>query len=179
MLKNLDYKKKNGLLIASMLLLVYLAWIFSFRHAISAFQLNSNLKNEQAGAGDMDSAYPAISRKHNFYTSVIKTYRTKSEDNEGHLWQSLSGLAMGHGLEISFSTEPTAEKDTALTKLHIFKQYYNFKGSYSQMARLLDSISKTKGIGRISGFEIKRGKKQGAEPDDKLTMKLGLSGILR
>ncbi|WP_157263938.1 hypothetical protein [Pedobacter sp. Leaf176] len=46
------------------------------------------------------------------------------------------------------------------------------------MARLLDSISKTNGIGRTSGFEIKRGKKQGIEPDEKLTMKLELSGIL-
>ncbi|KQR70884.1 hypothetical protein [Pedobacter sp. Leaf176] len=178
MLKNLDYKKKNSLLIAAMLVLGYLAWNFSFRQAVSAFRLNSSLKKEQAGSGEMDSAFPAISRKHNFYTSVIKSYHIKSEDYEGHLWQSLSGMAMGKGLEINFSPELTAQTDTTLTKLHILKQYYHFKGNYPQMARLLDSISKTNGIGRTSGFEIKRDKKQGTEPDGKLTMKLELSGIL-
>lgn len=178
MWKNLDYKKKNLVLIGGMLLLLYIAYVFSLKHTITAMQLNSQLKKEQEAAQTEDSTFPQISRKNNFYTNALKSYKVKKEDRENRLWQAVSNMALSQNVKIGFNPSQPLIADTIALQQGVVAQQFTFKGNYFNMVKLLDTLSKSKGIGKIS--ELKLSDKKDLDSKDKLgqlTLQLNLSAI--
>ncbi|MBB6239888.1 hypothetical protein HDC90_004550 [Pedobacter sp. AK013] len=179
MLEKLTLKNKKVIMVLLMIVVVYLAYVFSFEKAISAIALNRQLKAAQQLGQEPDAAFPQLERKHAFYQSVLKGYRVRQEDRENHLWQSVSAMAIAKNVEINFSPNiTTAEKDTSEIARGIVIQKFIFKGKYFDMVKLLDTLEKSQGIGRISGAKLMKKKANGnEEKTDKLTLELQLVGI--
>ncbi|MDN3588106.1 hypothetical protein QWY86_15590 [Pedobacter aquatilis] len=169
----LDFKRKRAALYLLMAFMAYMAWAFSFKNAISAMLLNRELSGKESKGRQQDSASPFVLRKHEFYLGVVKSYKVKQADVEGHIWQVLSGIAVHHAAEISL--EPALEV-VADTVQQVNAYDFVFKGNYAQLVKVLDSTNASPGIGRLSAIELSRSP-LADEPSDQLRLKLRLSVV--
>lgn len=169
MWQKLDDKKKNIVFFALLLVILYIAYIFSFRHTIKAILINNQLKHEQDLAQNFDEAFPQVANKSNFYIQVLKAYEVKRKDRENSLWRAVSGMAIAKEVAITFNPNPQQSLDSN----GLFKQQFSFKGNYFNCIQLLDSMSKTMGIGRIAELKLALPK----ESKDQLLLKLTLAAV--
>jgi len=178
MIAKLSQKNKKVMMIFLMIVVVYLAYVFSFEKAISAVALNRQLKAAQQPSQEPDAAFPQLERKHAFYQSVLKGYNVRREDRENRLWQSVSAMAIAKNVEINFSPNIiTAEKDTSEIARGIVPQKFIFKGSYFNIVKLLDTLAKSPGIGKIASAKLMKKTASGnEEKTDKLNLELQLVG---
>lgn len=172
--------KKRGIMYFMMLMVTYLAWVGSFQKTIDAFWLNRQLTQAQQADAEPDAGFRQLTKKHTFYQQVLKGYQVRNQDRENRLWQSVSGLAIFNEVDISYDQEKAkSETDTvALMKGTISDRFY-FRGTYHHIVSLLDTIEKSKGIGRLSEVSITLPKQDtGTAPSDQLDVALKFSGIL-
>lgn len=163
---------------AGMVLLLYIAYVFSLKHTIAAMQLNSQLKKEQNAAQSEDSTFPQVSRKNAFYINALKSYTVKKEDRENRLWQTVSGMASAQNVQVNFSTNTQSVTDTVALKQGMVVQQFTFKSSYFNLVKLLDTLSKSSGIGKISEVKLSDKKDLGSkEKADQLSLQLTLSAL--
>ncbi|MGM9475199.1 hypothetical protein ACS5PU_02170 [Pedobacter sp. GSP4] len=138
-----------------MVFTIYLAYVLSFKKAISAFMLHSQLEQTAILGGEPATAIAQLEREHGFYLSVLKAYRVKADERENRLWQSVSGMAIATGVSISFSPEDIKGMlDTSVVDSSIVLDRFSFSGGYANLVKLLDTVSKAKGIGRIASAKI-------------------------
>jgi len=162
MLKELDYKKKRLLMGVVILVILYLAYQFSFRHTLVAIRLNGELSQQQEGDGFSESSIIQIRRKSLFYKGVVKDYRIKKEDMDNRIWQSVSGMAVAKNVLISFDAAPlTIETDTSAVAKGLISKYFSLKGDYADLVGFLDTLSQSKGNGRLSMVKIFKPKENG------------------
>ncbi|CAH0304185.1 hypothetical protein SRABI27_04858 [Pedobacter sp. Bi27] len=178
MLEKLSPKNKKVIMVLLMAMVVYLAYVFSFEKAISAVALNRQLKQTEHIGQEPDAAFPQLEKKHAFYQAVLKGYKVRREDRENRLWQSISAMAIAKNVDINFSPNlGNVEKDTSELARGIVVQKFIFKGKYFDMVKLLDTLEKSQGIGRISGAKLMKKKENGSEEkSDKLTLELQIVG---
>jgi hypothetical protein len=178
MIAKLSQKNKKVMMIFLMVVVVYLASVFSFEKAISAIALNRQLKAAQQPSQEPDAAFPQLERKHAFYQSVLKGYKVRTEDRENRLWQSVSAMAIAKNVDINFSPNlNSVEKDTSEIARGIVAQKFIFKGSYFNIVKLLDTLAKSPGIGKIAGAKLMKKTANGnEEKTDKLNLELQLVG---
>lgn len=169
MWQKLDGKKKNVVFFALLLVVLYIAYIFSFRHSIKAILLSNQLKREQGLVQNFDASFPQIASKSTFYIQVLKAYEVKRRDRENSLWQAVSGMSIAKDVAITFNPNPQQLLDSN----GVFKQQFSFKGNYFNCIELLDSMSKAKGIGRISALKLAATK----ESKEQLLLKLTLTAV--
>lgn len=181
MLDKLSLKTKKLALGLSMLLVLYLAYVLSFKKSISSAVLNAQLKAVGSGGAEPPLAMAQLEREHGFYLAVLKGYQVRSEDRESRLWQSVSGMAITTGTAIGFSPETvTAFSDTAAVDSTVVFDSFTFSGGYKNLVRLLDTLSKAKGIGRIASARIgKETRFSGVEGKEKLVLKLKMAAVAR
>ncbi|QDW25191.1 hypothetical protein FFJ24_010360 [Pedobacter sp. KBS0701] len=181
MLEKLSLKTKKLALGLLMLLVLYLAYLLSFKKAISAAVLNAQLKAVGESGAEPPLAIAQLEREHGFYLAVLKGYQVRSEDRESRLWQSVSGMAITTGTAIGFSPETvTALSDTATADSIMLFDSFTFSGRYNNLVRLLDTLSKAKGIGRIAAAKLGRETaSSNREAKEKLVLKLKMAAIRR
>lgn len=175
-----DIGKKKVIMYLMMLLVIYLAWVGSFQKTIAAIWLNRQLTQAQQADAEPDAGFRQLARKHTFYQQVLKGYQVRNQDRENRLWQSVSGLAIYSEVDISYDKQKViAETDTiAIMKGTVYDRF-RFRGQYRRLLSLLDTIEKSKGIGRLSEVSITLPKQDtGVAPSDQLDMALKLSGVL-
>lgn len=180
-MEKISPKTKKIAVYLLMLLVVYLAYVLSFRKAISALVLNAQLKEHSLDNGLPATAFAQLEREHGFYLSVLKGYKVGGQDREGRLWQSISGMAIASGTSIGFSPEENKVlMDTVAADSALLFDNFTFSGEYRNLVHLLDTISKSNGIGRVSF--VKLGKQGGLSEDEgkgKLVLKLKMAALKR
>lgn len=180
MWKNLDDQKKNMVLIAVMLLLVYIAYVFSFSPTLKVIQINHQLTREQNATQNFEGTLPQIANQNNYYINALKAYQVKAEDRENKLWQTVSGVAIAKNVSIGFNPNLQQTTDSVAIKNRLVTQQFNFKGNYFNHIQLLDSLSKTKGIGLISELKLTVPKEKETDGSaHQLTLQLTLSGMVK
>lgn len=174
----LDDKKQKIVAIVAAVLVLYVAYVFSFKHAVEAYSLNKSLKKE-ASLQMEDAAYPHLNKKYNFYQKVLTDYRVKKEEMDTKVWQSVSDMAVSQQVKISYNPMPQVA-DTASNPTAIHQQQFIFRGSYFNMVKLLDTLSKSEGLGKIAQLTITSPKNEGPKENNQaLSMQLGLSAVER
>ena len=162
------------------LLIIFVAYKLSFQQAISAVIVNRQLDAGQEGVSYSESALAQLNRKNEFYLNVLKEYQIKKEDKEGRLWSSVSGIALAEDVGINFSPSAVQELPDS-TDMVAGRNYqeFMFKGNYANLVKLIDTLGKTKGIGKIAELSLSS-KRGDAEAEDKrLTLRLGLVSVDR
>jgi len=174
----LDDKKQQIVAIALALVVFYVAYVFSFKHAIEAYRLNKSLKKE-ASLQMEDAAYPHLNKKYNFYQKVLAGYRVKKEEMDTKVWQAISDMAVSQQVKISYNPMPQVA-DTAANSSAIHQQQFTFRGGYFNMVKLLDTISKSEGLGKIAQLTIISPKSEGPKENaNTLSMQLSLTAVAR
>ncbi|WP_443946606.1 hypothetical protein ACJVDH_05730 [Pedobacter sp. AW1-32] len=180
MWQTLDIKRKRIILVVAALAILYIAYLCSFKAAISAYTTNRQLANPKTETVS-ESVLSQVEQKHKFYQQILKKYRTRKEDRESRIWQSISAMAMANNVEISFKPkklESTAEVDSTTLVKGSFESQFNLKGKYANLVRLLDTLSKSEGIGRISKLSISEISDNGQrKTNDQLSAELSLRGL--
>ncbi len=163
---------------AGMVVLLYIAYVFSLKHTFEAIRLNSQLKKEQNAAQSEDSTFPQVSRKNAFYANALKSYQVKKEDRENRLWQAVSGMASAQNVQVNFSTNTQHVADTVALQQGMVAQQFTFKGNYFNLVKLLDTLSKSSGVGKIAEMKLSDKKELGAkEKTGQLTLLLTLNAL--
>lgn len=175
-----DIGKKRGIMYFMMVVITYLAWVGSFQKTIAAIWLNRQLTQAKQADAAPDAGFRQLERKHIFYQQVLKGYQVRNQDRENRLWQSVSGLAIFSEVDISYDQgKAMAEPDTLAIMKGTVSDRFRFRGQYQRILSLLDTIEKSKGIGRLSEVSITIPKQDtGVAPSDQLDVALKLSGIL-
>ncbi len=154
MWQKLNLQQKKLVSLAAMVVLFYLAYIFSFKHTLAAISLNRQLTNEQNNAQGTTESFSQIDRKNKFYLQALKSYQVKKEDRENKLWQAVSGMAMANEVAISFNPNAIPVADSTAITNAMVQQQFSFKGNYFKLVKLVDSLSKTKSIGQLAELRL-------------------------
>lgn len=175
MWQKLSGQHKNYVSIGMALLIGYCAYQLSFRKTIEAIALNSELAAEQVTNGATNGATGQNGVKNDFYNKVLSYYRIKSEDPEAMIWESISSISQTKGVSIGFNPNNKLVPDSLALKKKILHRDFSFRGSYFGLIALVDSISRTPGIGRVSSLRINVPKE--TRVDGELELKLTMMGM--
>lgn len=176
MWNKLDERKRRIVAIATMVVILYVAYRFSFSHAIGAYRLSKSLKKE-AELQLENAAYPHLNKKYLFYQQVLNGYKVKKEEMDTKIWQVVSEMAVAQQVKVSYSPTTTPPLDT-MNRHNVFEQQFGFKGKYFDLVKLLDSLSQSAKIGKVSQITIAVPKAiQPAKEKNLLEMKLSLSSL--
>jgi hypothetical protein len=168
MFKKIAYKQKRLGLALLMVLMVYLSYIFSFKQTINAIATHMELSKAGKNENFSDSALPQIERKNSFYQEVLKGYRIRKQDSENQIWQSVSGMAVAEKVLISFDPDDKSlPADTGNFANNLVRKQFLLKGNYFNITRFLDTLSRARGIGRLSEVNLYMKKSQGQDHEAK------------
>jgi hypothetical protein len=175
-MNKLTVKQKSGLFIVAMVLVAYIAYHFSFRHAIAAIQLNHQLSAEKDKEFEVADSFPQLEKQNAFYIAALKSYQVKGGERETKIWQAVSGMAVAKNVGISYL--PTAQNlsDTTAFQKHKIIQQFQFKGAYNNLIKLLDTINRTKDIGKITELELTRLEEEISKQNE-LKLRITIAGI--
>lgn len=178
MLSKLTIKQQQWLFYATIVLVIYMAYHFSISHTVDAIKLNHQLTKEQNNAQGFDQSVDQVEKTNAFYQTVLKTFYVKKDDRENRLWQAVSGMALLKKVAINFSPGLQSTNDTLTTK-NVVEQNFMFKGNYFNLIQLLDTLSKSKGIGKISELELANLAQTDENKRNELALRLKMVGVER
>jgi len=164
---------------ATSIVVFYVCYIFAFRQTLVAFQLNRTLSGEDKVEKGIGYSYPYLQKKDFFYRDVVNLYRLRDGDIEQRLWQAVSGVAIASKVDITL--DPQVAIADSMVVDHISEHAFSFNGSYFALVKLLDTLHKTPGIGRISKLKIEK-RRNPADPSAQpaqLDMGITFSGLTR
>lgn len=180
MLEKLSSRHKKILSYVLAVLVFYLCYVLAFAPTLDAVSLHSELQSEKKDELVMEGSYTNLQRKNNFYKVALKAYHVKNEEREQRLWQAVSGMAIAQQVDISLEPQLALAVDTTMHK-EIVEQHFNFTGDYFGLVKLLDTLHRNQGNGRIGKLKISSNRGVGSEEfvDGKLDMSVTLKGVLR
>lgn len=161
-------------------LVFYLCYVLAFAPTLDAVKLHSELQSEKQDELVMEGSYTNLQRKNNFYKDALKAYHVKNEEREQRLWQAVSGMAIAQQVDITLEPQLSLAVDTTMQK-EIVEQHFNFTGDYFGLVKLLDTLHRSPGNGRIGKLKIssKSGVASDEFADGKLNMSVTLKGVLK
>ncbi|AZI24061.1 hypothetical protein EA772_01395 [Pedobacter sp. G11] len=155
MLQKLESNRKRILLHLLMLTFVYFAYQLSFRQTIAAIRLHRELNDQQQSDAFSPGAISQLRKKAAFYAMVSKGYVVKKGDEDNRIWQAVSGMAVANNVLIGFNVAPlAAQNDTTELVAGINIKHYVLKGKYPNLVSFLDTLSRSKGNGRLSAVTL-------------------------
>lgn len=172
----LDEQKQRLVALAVAIVVIYISYIFSFKHTLEAYQLHRSLQKESSLQLE-DAAYPHLNRKHRFYGSVLDGYKVKKGEMDNKAWQAVSDMAVGNQVRVSYSPDPQPV-DTVSSTTTIHSQQFVLRGSYPNLIKLLDTLSKTQHVGKVTKLEMTSSKSYDINMEKgKLSLHLTISAI--
>lgn len=156
MLNRLDPIKKNKLLLPVFVMGILLSWFLAFSKTFDAVGLNRKLKDASEKENDISFNPSYIQQKLSALDLILKGYKVKEDWND-HLWMQASSIAAKKNVSIDFTLDrPSAEIDSTLIGE---TQSLYFYGDFIQHVKLVDTLERVRGIGKISALQFKASKR--------------------
>ncbi|TDQ11576.1 hypothetical protein [Pedobacter metabolipauper] len=152
MLNNFTYIQKNKMLLPVFVIGLLLCWFLAVNKTVDAISLNHKLNNEQQEENDLSFNPAYIQRKSAALDQILKSYQVGDQWND-QLWMQSSAIAAKQNVAVDFTlNKPPAEVDTTSVGSN---QSLFFYGNYVQLAKLIDTLERTPGIGKIAALQVK------------------------
>lgn len=152
MFGRLSYTQKNKLLIPLVVLGLILAWTLAFSNTFNAILLHRTLLKESSEASDLSFNPKYLLRKQDALNNILKGYKV-DKDWVDRLWMRSSVLAANGNVGLDYTlAKSLAETDS--TRTGTVQSLY-FYGNYIQLIKLMDTLEKSSGIGKISAIQVK------------------------
>lgn len=167
MLPKLNYIQKNKLLLPLLGVGLLLSWYLAFSKTFDVVMIHRKLNVDSARENDVSFNPAYVQRKQAALDRILKEYQVR-EDWSELLWMRGSEIAAKQNVGIEYTAEkPLAESDsTTIGKV----QSLHFYGSFVQLVKLIDTLEKSSGIGKISAMRITAPKQEALNDDAKRNM---------
>lgn len=156
MLDKLSYMRKNKLLLPLAGLGIVLCWFLAFSKTFEAVRRNAQLSRQVQAGTDISFNPQHSRRKLDALEGILKSYQVREDGWSNELWMKASAIAVKQGVGIDYTMRAAwsvmAEKDTSAVGL---SQVLYFYGDYTKLVRLVDTLERSRGIGKISALQIK------------------------
>jgi hypothetical protein len=176
MFRNLSYSYKNKLLIFGMILLLLLSWNLALKKTYEAILLNRQLSKANQEANNLSSNPEYLKRKAVALTHILNRYQVDSSEWKNGFWLNVSAVVANRGLEVIYQPEKNSlVRDSASTEL---KQSIQFRGEFKGLVQLLDSMERSKGLGKIVSARFEKEKRDFSETaTEKIILKTDFRAI--
>ncbi|WP_342333041.1 hypothetical protein [Pedobacter sp. FW305-3-2-15-E-R2A2] len=152
MLPKLSYIQKNKLLLPSLGIGLLLSWFLAFSKTFDAITLHRKLNAESVQENDISFNPVYVQRKQAALDRILKGYQVGEEWSD-LLWMRGSEIAAKQNVGIEYTAGKTvAESDSTSVGLVQSLQFY---GNFVQLVKLIDTLERSSGIGKISAMQIK------------------------
>jgi hypothetical protein len=159
MLNQISFEKKNKYLPLLAIAGLLLCWVLAFSKTFEAIRLNYDL-SRQASAGDGIAFNPVYTqRKLKALEDILSAYQVKEDVWSNTLWMKASAAAAKQGATIDYTVSRPQERDTTMAGL---AQTLHCYGSFQQLVKVIDTLERTPGIGKLSALQFKGPKAAGS-----------------
>ena len=165
MLKQLPFKKEY-LFIVSVIILLLISYQLAFKKTVEAWQINKQLKVQIAQASDLSIQPAYLDRKNANLSKIIGFYKTDTAGFRSNIISTISLIAEKQNVKLSEVPlqDPLYHNDKFII------QKLSFEGDFFDLAKVLDQLEKTKGIGVSRSVSFKKMKGNPNNNVDKLTL---------
>ncbi len=143
--------KKEYLLVAAALVLLWICYELAFQRTFAAWQLHTQLKTELTQATDVSYQPGFLKRKNNNLSKIISLYQVDSIAFRSNTIAQIAALAENEGAKLS--SVPN-EKESYHAGNYIIQQL-EFEGESFALIRLLNSLQKADKIGFVRSVDFK------------------------
>jgi hypothetical protein len=161
-MSQLTFALKNKLLLPLFGVVLLICWFAAFGKTFDAIKMNHQLQQaSEPGAEDLSFNAQYSNRKTDALDQIINSYKVKESQWSDALWLKSSSVAVKNKVSIDYSIAGpgTAPDSTAVG----INQKILFYGSYTSLIKVIDTLEKIDGIGKISGIQIQGPAKSQAE----------------
>ncbi|RQO69374.1 hypothetical protein DBR43_14910 [Pedobacter sp. KBW06] len=148
----LNYIQKNKLLLPLVGIGLLLSWFLAFSKTFDAILLHRKLNVDTVQENDISFNPVYVQRKQAALDRILKGYQV-GEDWSDLLWMRGSEIAAKHRVGIEYTAANTSSESDSTTVGRL--QSLKFYGNFVQLVKLIDTLEKTSGIGKISAMQIK------------------------
>lgn len=152
MLNRLDAVTKNKLILPVFVFGLLLCWLLAFSKTLEAVKLNRRLKNESEKMNDISFNPAHLQQKLTALDLILKGYKVDEEWND-HLWTKASAVAAKLNVGVDFTLDKSSA-DVDSTSVGRSQSLY-FYGGYIPLVKLVDSLERSRGVGKISALQVK------------------------
>lgn len=147
----MSFKKKNQLLLAFVLIMLLLSWLFAFQHTVEIIRLNGSLKDQIAISASPTAGPVYTSEKLRAINTAYDLFRADSAGWRNELWLRISDMASADKYQLVYSSD---EFKSIKTDSLILSQNILLRAKFRDLIQLLDSAENIRGIGYISSLKI-------------------------
>lgn len=152
MLDILDPVKKNKLLLPLFVVGLLLCWLLAFSKTYDAVKLHHKLKEESERGNDISFNPAHLQQKLTALNLILKGYKVNEQWHD-QLWMQASAIAAKQNVGVDFTLDKlSVGADSTLVGKSQSLYYY---GGYIQLVKLVDTLERTSGIGKISALQVK------------------------
>ena len=152
MLSKLNYTQKQKLILPLMVLGLLLCWFLAFDKTFEAIKLNRHLAEASALSSDISFNPAYEQRKLAALDAILKGYQVRPNWNDA-LWMASSAIADKQGVAVDFTLNRVEEGLVDSAAAGASQSLY-FHGRYVQLVKLVDTLERMKGIGKIAGMKL-------------------------
>lgn len=175
MLNRLDPIKKNKLLLPLFILGLMLCWFLAFNKTFDALKLNDQLTMTSEKENDISFNPSYVQQKLLSLDLILKGYKVKNDWND-ILWMQASSIAASQQVSIDFTLDrPSAEVDSNSVEQG---QSLYFHSGFVQLVKLMDTLERVKGIGKVSALQLKAPKREvSGDKERKCVLRIDFKGL--
>lgn len=162
MLKQLPIKKEY-ILIAATVVLLFLSYRLAFKHTIAAWRTNSRLKTRLAHAADASYQPGYLERKGKNLDKVIGSYKADTLGFRSNIISTISTIAERENVKL---TEVPVQ-DVVYNTDHFIIEKLDFEGDYFSLSKAANNLQATSGIGVVRGETLKITRRNATNDVDK------------
>ena len=161
--------KKEYLLIAGAIILLYASYQLAFKKTVELIQIHHNLTSELATALDLSYQPGYLERKSRNLDAIIDRYKMDSLSLRGNTIALISQIADKEHVKLSDVPDP----DPMYRNEHFIIQRLDFEGDYFALTKMLHQLESTNGIGMPRSVTWKAmDKAPGNHTDKKLVLQV-------
>jgi Tfp pilus assembly protein PilO len=153
-------KNKNKLVIASLILVILLAYEFAIKKTLEARNSYLQLQNSSIGSADIPQQLTLLKKKKIYLDSILEKHRIKATSYENNILNKLNEYADEHSLKIVEFKKP----HVVVQDSHVVNTYeFTVEGPYNSLIKLVHTIEQKTRFGEVSHlkFEKKKNLKTG------------------
>lgn len=137
---------------------ILLCWVLAFSKTFEAIKLNYSLSEQESQRNDISFNPVYTQRKLRALEGILKGYQVKEELWSNTLWMKASAAAAKQGATIDYTVLKVQERDTTLAGMAQSLYCY---GSFTQLVKVIDTLERTPGIGKLAALQLKGPKDKG------------------
>ena len=168
--KKLSYKKKNGLLLVAMVLVLLLSWNLAFRNTYNAFLTNQRLSVQAANPESLAYHSGYLQEKNALLDSIVQVYTADSAIWHNSFWMNVGKAVPSEGIRVIYQAE--ANRNAENISSGILQEQISFESDFRSLLVLLDTLDKQKETGYINSVSFVRDKSKRTTDTEKLRMRV-------